>query len=253
MNKIIILIIIVVLVIVAGIVYFLSIDKDEWREEIPFDIFNATYIIEEGEYPLVDGRLEENIFDGIDVRVKAEVWDIRPGIGDLNGDGVDEIALIIAREILGYNVKGKYGGKFYFLAVALDDRESGKVVGTNAIIIGERVAVESVSVDEGVIIVDYLARKDGEPVTVEPTIKSVKRFVLNEGVLEEVEKTPEEKCAETGGEVSTSLCCESTDDFPDLCMIGPCGCSPDNSHEVKICDCGEGCFDGEKCTTYYEL
>lgn len=58
----------------------------------------------------------------------------------------------------------------------------------------------------------------------------------------------EQACIDSGGEVSTSLCCESTSDFPNLCVIGACGCAPENSHEVKICDCGEGkCFDGEEC------
>ena len=58
----------------------------------------------------------------------------------------------------------------------------------------------------------------------------------------------EEACINSGGEVRTSPCCKATSDFPNLCLIGPCGCSPDNSHEVKICDCGEDkCFDGNEC------
>ena len=58
----------------------------------------------------------------------------------------------------------------------------------------------------------------------------------------------EEACINSGGEVRTSLCCESTEDYPNLCLIGPCGCSSDNSHEVKICDCGDDkCFDGNEC------
>jgi hypothetical protein len=58
----------------------------------------------------------------------------------------------------------------------------------------------------------------------------------------------EQACLDSGGTVTTAMCCLQTDDFPNLCLIGACGCSPDNSHEVKICDCGEGkCFDGEGC------
>jgi len=60
----------------------------------------------------------------------------------------------------------------------------------------------------------------------------------------------EQACINSGGEVSTSLCCQATGDFPDLCLVGPCGCSPDNSHQVKICDCGpDKCFNGSECVT----
>lgn len=55
-------------------------------------------------------------------------------------------------------------------------------------------------------------------------------------------------CEETGGTVTTANCCKSSGDFPNTCLIGACGCSPTNSHEVKVCDCGEGrCFDGNSC------
>jgi len=57
-------------------------------------------------------------------------------------------------------------------------------------------------------------------------------------------------CLDSGGEVSTSLCCKATSDFPNLCLVGPCGCSPENSHEVKICDCGtDKCFNGSECVS----
>jgi len=59
---------------------------------------------------------------------------------------------------------------------------------------------------------------------------------------------PQEKaCVNSGGTVSTSKCCKSASDFPNSCAIGACGCSPENSHEVKICDCGDGCWNGTKC------
>jgi hypothetical protein len=57
----------------------------------------------------------------------------------------------------------------------------------------------------------------------------------------------EQACEDSGGTVTTGLCCKSVGDFPNTCVVGACGCSPDNSHEVKLCDCGEGkCFDGEQ-------
>ena len=58
----------------------------------------------------------------------------------------------------------------------------------------------------------------------------------------------EQACINSGGQVSISSCCKTASDFPNLCLIGPCGCSPSNSHQIKICDCGANkCFDGNEC------
>ncbi len=51
-------------------------------------------------------------------------------------------------------------------------------------------------------------------------------------------------CTSTGGTVSSQLCCGATGDFPNLCGIGACGCSPTASHTVQTCQCaGALCFD----------
>lgn len=60
----------------------------------------------------------------------------------------------------------------------------------------------------------------------------------------------EQGCINSGGEVSTSSCCEATGDFPNLCLVGPCTCAPENSHQVKVCDCGpDKCFNGSECVS----
>lgn len=54
---------------------------------------------------------------------------------------------------------------------------------------------------------------------------------------------PEALCKGTGGSVTTQMCCSGGKDFPDLCLIGACGCAPQNSKDTKICACGQGkCF-----------
>ena len=56
------------------------------------------------------------------------------------------------------------------------------------------------------------------------------------------------RCMESGGQVTTNLCCGSVDAFPNTCSVGACSCSPDNSHDVPFCACPEGgCFDGQRC------
>jgi hypothetical protein len=55
-------------------------------------------------------------------------------------------------------------------------------------------------------------------------------------------------CLASGGTVGEAACCLSSGDFPGSCLIGACGCSPENSHRVKTCTCPEGrCFDGTAC------
>jgi hypothetical protein len=61
-------------------------------------------------------------------------------------------------------------------------------------------------------------------------------------------KTKDQACLDSGGTVSSSSCCGQTQDFPNNCAIGACGCSPASSHQVKVCQCGTGeCFDGNSC------
>jgi hypothetical protein len=56
-------------------------------------------------------------------------------------------------------------------------------------------------------------------------------------------------CLDSGGTVTSSTCCAGVGDFPNTCLIGACGCAPNASHEVRVCDCGDGrCFDGASCT-----
>jgi len=58
----------------------------------------------------------------------------------------------------------------------------------------------------------------------------------------------EDSCINSGGTVTTSLCCWSASDFPNSCTIGSCGCSPEASHSVKSCNCETGmCFNGSSC------
>ncbi len=55
-------------------------------------------------------------------------------------------------------------------------------------------------------------------------------------------------CEAEGGEVSTGLCCESVGDFPNTCVVGACGCAPEYSHDVLVCQCPAGtCWDGQHC------
>ena len=76
-------------------------------------------------------------------------------------------------------------------------------------------------------------------------------FLVKEKGEEEYGDLTEEgqQCIQSGGRITTGLCCENTEDFPNMCIIGACGCAPHFSHYVKICSCPDGCWDGTKCIT----
>ena len=53
----------------------------------------------------------------------------------------------------------------------------------------------------------------------------------------------ERLCTSTGGQPKTQDCCGTVGDYPDMCSIGACACSPSGSHSVTVCSCQNmGCF-----------
>jgi hypothetical protein len=88
-------------------------------------------------------------------------------------------------------------------------------------------------------------------------IKAGNKYILKPVVRISTEFEPQPKkselekaCTDSGGTVTTMSCCKSVKEFPNACLIGACGCSLENSHEVKACDCGEGkCWNGNVCVT----
>lgn len=58
-------------------------------------------------------------------------------------------------------------------------------------------------------------------------------------------------CEKAGGTVMTAQCCTPTQDFPNLCLIGACGCGPHDSRPVKVCACPMNqCFNGTACVPF---
>src|SRR5439155_17738003 len=58
--------------------------------------------------------------------------------------------------------------------------------------------------------------------------------------------SPSSLCTSTGGTASMNLCCSSSNDFPDTCLTGACGCSPMNSKMIQVCNCPQGkCYDAK--------
>ncbi len=241
-----IIFVLVLIIVIAGIGYWIYQSGPETKKpaesaKVALDLKNCAYIIEGKKITLKDGYSEEEIAPGSASKLITQYLG-NEAPGDFNKDGLGDIAFILAQDPGG-------SGAFYYIAVALGDVKGYQ--GTNAVLLGDRIALQNTEIQEGKIIVNYADRKIDEAMTVSPSIGISRQFALEGKTLKDV--TPEEAkreqgCLLSGGTVETSLCCASASDFPNVCLIGACGCSPADSHQVKVCNCGEGkCFDGSGC------
>jgi hypothetical protein len=204
-----------------------------------FDHKNCSYVIEGKNITLKNGYSEELIPNSNSKTITQYFGNEK--MTDLNNDGLNDVVFILTQTMGG-------SGTFYYLAVALRNDECK---GTNAILLGDRIAPQGVEIRDNNIFVNYADRKAEEAMTSSPSIGITKEFVLNGNTLKDItteEAKKEQSCLMSGGTIESSICCTSTSDFPNLCLVGACGCSPTNSHQVKTCICGEDkCFNGDEC------
>ena len=140
------------------------------------DPLNATYIVESQEIRLIDGRCETESAPGSASKTITSVFD-KPVYGNIDGGGGVDAALILT-----YDPGGS--GTFYYVAAALD--VNGIILGTRAILLGDRVAPKNISVRNGVIVANYANRTLGEPMAVPPSVGASKYLVLDRNMLKEI-------------------------------------------------------------------
>ena len=140
------------------------------------DFKDGTYTVEGKPVTLVDGLAESQSAPGSASKTVTRYLG-NEATGDLNGDGLDDVVFLLTQD-------GGGSGLFYYL-VAARNSEQG-YVGTNAMLLGDRIGPKSVSIEDGVIIVDFLERNPGEPFTVPPTLDVTRHFKLADGKLVEL-------------------------------------------------------------------
>ena len=93
--------------------------------------------------------------------------------GDLNDDTVPDIAFLITYD-------GGGSGTFYYVVAALQN-PAGRYNGSNAVLLGDRVAPQTSEVRNGILIVNYADRKPGESFTTQPSI-GISKYIIFDGV-----------------------------------------------------------------------
>lgn len=84
-------------------------------------------------------------------------------IGDFNGDTKPDVAFLLTRQ-------NKNAGPLYQIATIVSTENGQKT--TNMVVIGDRIKIQSVKFDSNTreISVNYLQRKQNEPITTTPTV-----------------------------------------------------------------------------------
>lgn len=114
--------------------------------------------------------------------------------GDLNNDGKNDVGVILTQD-------GGGTGTFYY-AVALLKTDSGHI-GTNAILLGDRIAPQTTEIKNGVLIVNYTDRLPGEPFSAKPSVGKSKYLEIKNGKLAEAPIYIESPVS--GAEISSPL------------------------------------------------
>lgn len=163
---------------VTGCIFSFDNDKTNEAGVMPASVsdpLNTTYIIEGQKIRLIDGRSETKAAPDSATKVITSVFG-KPVYGNIDGEGNPDAALILAHDPGG-------SGTFYYVAAALN--VNGGYLGTRAILLGDRVALQNVSVRNGVIVVNYADYRLGEPMTTSPSVVKSKYLVLERNVLKE--------------------------------------------------------------------
>jgi hypothetical protein len=135
------------------------------------DYKNATYVIEGQPITLVNGRAETPAVPGSSSTYVTEYFG-NEAKGDLSGDGIADAAFIVTHLTGG-------SATFYYVVTALQDAQ-GSYVGTNGVMLGDRIAPQTTEIKDGVLVVNYADRRAGEPMTVPPSVGVSKQFTINE-------------------------------------------------------------------------
>ena len=140
------------------------------------DPLNATYTIEGERIRLTEGRAERQAAPGSATKVETLVFGA-PVYGDLNGDGTDDAALIVVQQPGG-------SGTFYYIAAALAGDSAYR--GTNAVLLGDRIAPKQIEIRNGVIYANFTDRRKEEPMAAVPSVDKSTYLTIEDNRLTEI-------------------------------------------------------------------
>ncbi|GEM_PF-1910910 len=166
----------IIALIVVGIVIWYSSRPNTSIGPVVTDYKNATYTIDGQPVTLVNGYAETPAAPGSASKVVTQFFG-NEATGDLNGDGLADTAFILTQNSGG-------SGTFFYVVAALVTGDGYK--GTNAVLLGDRIAPQSTEIAGGKLIVNYADRNPDEPMTAAPSLGVTKYLNVQGGVLVEI-------------------------------------------------------------------
>jgi hypothetical protein len=139
------------------------------------DAANSEYVIDGKSVVLKEGQTEDQAAQGSANIATTRIFDATK-TGDLNGDGRDDVLVLLVQNAGG-------SGSFYYVAAALKTQDGYR--GTNAILIGDRIAPEAMDIRDGTIVVNYRERYPWESFAVPPSVSRSRYFVVKADELKE--------------------------------------------------------------------
>lgn len=128
---------------------------------------DETVMLQNGSY-----KREPSLIDSYYLQVALD----KVNIGDLNGDDINDAAVILYSSSRG-------SGAFYQITVLLGKAESFTRAGS--ILLGDRIKVNSLVIKNGIVTLDMLSHKENDPSCC-PSQKIIKRFKLDGNKLAEI-------------------------------------------------------------------
>ncbi|MES2087825.1 MAG: META domain-containing protein [Patescibacteria group bacterium] len=159
MRKIISIVVVVAIILVAGFFYLNNYIYQE--KQGPTDYKDATFLIENKSVTLVDG-VSEVAQEGSSSKIVTKYFG-NQAKGDLNKDGIPDLAFILTQETGG-------SGTFFYVVGAIQT-PNNTYNGTDGVLLGDRVAPQSTEIrSDGILVVNFAVRQPNEPMTASPSV-----------------------------------------------------------------------------------
>lgn len=124
------------------------------------NVKNIAYIINGETFTLINGSASTRVSPDSGTVNTLTLFG-EPTYGDLNGDSVIDAAVLLVNNPGG-------SGAFYYAVLAIS--KNGVFQATNALLLGDRIAPQSINIEDSRAVFSYAERKRGEPMSTPPSV-----------------------------------------------------------------------------------